>query len=73
MAYCLALPPALQGIHDVFNASNLCWYVPDPSHIIQHEPQQLEEKLAYLKEPMRILDRMAQTLRNKTIPYVKVL
>jgi len=35
VAYCLALPLSLQGIHDVFHVSNLYWYVLDPNHVIQ--------------------------------------
>ena len=38
VAYHLALPPSLQGSHDVFHVSNMCRYVPDPSHVIQYEP-----------------------------------
>jgi len=41
VAYCLALPLSLQGIHHVFHVSNLHRYVPDPSHVIQYEPLQL--------------------------------
>jgi len=29
--------------------------------------------LAYIEEPVKILDRMKQTLWNKIIPFVKVL
>jgi len=42
-------------------------------HNIQYEPLQLKENLAYVEELVRILDRMEWTLRNMTIPYVKVL
>lgn len=30
VAYQLALPPSLSGIHDVFHASQPCKFVPDP-------------------------------------------
>jgi len=73
VAYRLALPPALQGIHDVFYVSNLHRYIPDPSHVIPHEPLQLKENLTYVEEPMRILERIVRTLQNKTIPFIKVL
>jgi len=58
VAYRLALPPSLQGIHDVFHVSNLLRYVPNPSHIIQCNRLQLKENLAYIEEPVKILDRM---------------
>ena len=73
VVYHLALPPASQGIHDVFHVSNLHRYTPDSNHIIPYEPLQLKENLTYIEEPVRIIDRMDRTLRNRTIPYVKVL
>ena len=36
VAYRLALPPSITGVHDVFHVSMLHKYVQDPSHIIQH-------------------------------------
>jgi len=44
----------MQGIHDVFHASKLRRYIPDPSHVIQYEPLQLKENLAYVNELVRI-------------------
>ena len=73
VVYRLALPPALQGIHDVFHVSNLCRYTPIPDHVIPYEPLQLKENLTYTEKSMRIIDRMNRVLRNRTIPYVKVL
>ena len=72
-AYRLALPPALQGIHDLFHVSNLRWYTSDPNHVIPYEPLQLKENLTYVEEPIGIVDRMDRVLRNRTIPYVKLL
>ncbi|XP_073049454.1 uncharacterized protein [Primulina eburnea] len=34
LAYRLALPPALSGVHDVFHVSMLRKYHPDPSHVL---------------------------------------
>jgi len=42
VAYRLALPPMLQGIHDVFHVSQLRRYIPDPEHVISYEPLQLK-------------------------------
>jgi len=66
VTYRLALPPALQGIHDVFYVSNLCRYIPDPGHVIPYEPFQLKENLTYVEEPVRVLEQIDRTLRNKT-------
>jgi len=46
VAYRLALPPTLQGIHNVFHVSNPHRCMPDPSHVIRYEPLQLKENLA---------------------------
>ncbi|XP_038904355.1 uncharacterized protein LOC120090710 [Benincasa hispida] len=48
-------------------------YVPDPMHILATQPVQLKEDLSYEKKAIEILDRKDQVLRNKTIPFVKVL
>jgi len=63
--YRLALPPGLQGIHDVFHVPKLQRYTHDPEHIIPYEPLQLKEYLTYIEEPVRIIDRMDRTLRNR--------
>jgi len=57
----------------VFHVSNLRQYIPDPDHVIQYKPLQLKENLTYVVEPVRILERKERTLRNKTIPFMKVL
>ena len=38
VAYRLALPPELLGIHDVFHVSMLRRYRSDPSHVLQYQP-----------------------------------
>ena len=73
VAYRLALSPALQGIHDVFHVSNLRRYTSNTNHVILYEPLQLKENLTYVEEPIKIVDRMDRVLKNRTIPYVKVL
>ena len=73
VAYRVALPPALSGVHNVFHVSMLRKYVPDPTHVIDYEPLQLQENLTYTEEPLRIVERKEQVLRNRTIPLVKVV
>ena len=57
----------------MFHVSDLRRYISDSSYVIQYEPLQLGKNLTYVEEPIRILERMERTLRNKTIPFVKVL
>ena len=71
--YRLELPIELARIHDVFHVSMLRKYIPDPSHVLQDQPVELKEDLSYVEEPVQILDKKEQVLRNKTIPLIKVL
>ncbi|KAL0549903.1 hypothetical protein IC582_014398 [Cucumis melo] len=73
VAYRLALPPSLSAVHDVFHVSMLRKYVPDPSHVVDYEPLEIDENLSYVEQPVEILAREVKTLRNKEIPLVKVL
>ncbi|XP_070032964.1 uncharacterized protein [Nicotiana tomentosiformis] len=72
MAYKLALPPSLSGVHLVFHVSMLQKYVRDPSHILDFSTVQLGNNLTYDVEPMAILDRQVRKLRLKSIASVKV-
>ena len=60
-------------LHDVFHVSILRKYVVDPSHVLEREPVELAEDFSYVEEPVQILDRRDQVLRNKSIQLVKVL
>ena len=73
VAYRLALPPELANVHNVFHVSMLKKYVFDPSHVIEHQPLEIREDLSYVEQPVQILDRRDQVLRNKVIPLVRVL
>ncbi|KAL0537039.1 hypothetical protein IC582_026007 [Cucumis melo] len=73
VAYRLALPPSLSTVHDVFHVSMLRKYVPDPSHVVDYEPLEIDENLSYAEQLVEVLAREVKTLRNKEIPLVKVL
>jgi len=72
VSYRLALPPSLDGIHNVFHVSQLRRYVKDDSHILDHSELELQPDLSYQEQPMAILDRSVKTLKNKDIPLVLV-
>ncbi|XP_042441294.1 uncharacterized protein LOC122026626 [Zingiber officinale] len=72
VAYRLAMPPSLAGVHDVFHVSMLRKYVPHPTHILTDVSITLQPDVTYEEVPVRILDRKERQLRNKTIRLVKV-
>ncbi|XP_060211912.1 uncharacterized protein LOC132639484 [Lycium barbarum] len=72
VAYELALPPCLSGVHPVFHMSTVKKYHSDGSYIIRWDSVLLDENLSYEEEPIAILDREVQKLRSKKITSVKV-
>ena len=34
IAYRLALPPSMSGVHEIFHVSMLRMYTPDPAHVV---------------------------------------
>lgn len=52
MAYRLALPPELSGVLNVIHVSMLEKYVPDPSHVLRHDPLGIREDVAYVENPI---------------------
>ena len=73
IAYRLALPPQLSSVHPTFHVSMLRKYVHDPSHVIAYDDLHVEEDVSYTSQPIQILDRKEQILRNRSIPLVRVL
>ncbi|KAL5554185.1 hypothetical protein UlMin_041586 [Ulmus minor] len=73
LAYRVALPPAMSGIHNVFHVSMLRKYTPDPSHVLSYDTLDLRQDLTFEESPVRILDREERELRQKKIRLVKVL
>ncbi|XP_038989917.1 uncharacterized protein LOC120113176 [Phoenix dactylifera] len=72
VAYKLALPPSLSGVHNVFHVSMLRKYIPDISHVVEVAPLQFREDLTYPEQPVRVVDIREQVLRRRTISYVKI-
>ncbi|GKE22512.1 hypothetical protein Tco_1434024, partial [Tanacetum coccineum] len=73
ISYRLALPPQLSHVHNVFHVSLLRGYKYHPLHVISYPFDQIREDLSYTEEPESILDRQDRVMRNKTIPFVKIL
>ncbi|XP_073046095.1 uncharacterized protein [Primulina eburnea] len=62
LAYRLALPPTLSGVHDVFHVSMLRKYHLDHSHVIPPDEVELDQTLSYIERPIQILDRKDKQL-----------
>jgi len=72
VAYRLALPPSLDGVHDVFHVSQLRRCIRDDSHVVDHSELKLRPDLSYTERPMVILDWTTKELKKQTIPLVLV-
>ena len=72
VAYELALPPGLSGVHSVFHVSMLKRYHGDGNYIIRWDSVLLYENLSYEEEPVAILDREVRKLRSREIASIKV-
>ena len=72
VVYRLALPPSLEGVHNVLHVSQLRRYIRDESHVLDHLELELQLDLSYTEQPMAIVDRSVKTLKNRTIPLVLV-
>ena len=73
IAYRLALPPSMSGVHEVFHVSMLWRYTPDPAHVVDWEEITVDTDETFEEEPVRIMDSQDQVLRRKTVRLVKVL
>ena len=73
VAYRLALPPSLSGVHEVFHVSMLRKYTPDPAHVVDWGEIIVDTNGTFEEGPMHILDSWDQVLRHKIVRLVKVL
>ena len=62
VAYRLALPPNLSGVHEVFHVSMLRKYTIDPAHVVDWGEIDVDTKGTFEKGPMRIMDSRGQIL-----------
>nr|GEV92570.1 putative reverse transcriptase domain-containing protein [Tanacetum cinerariifolium] len=72
VAYKLELPDKLCGIHDTFHVSNLNRCFMNDDVVIPLDDVQLDEKLHFVKKPVKIIDREVKWLKQSRILIVKV-
>ena len=73
VAYRLALPPSMSGVHKVFHVSMLRKYTPDPAHVVDWGQIEVDTDETFEEGPVWILDSRDQVLRRKTVRLVRVL
>ena len=67
VAYRLALPPSMLGVHEVFHVSMLQKYTPDPAHVVDWGQIKVDTYGAFEEGPVCILDSRDLVLQRKTV------
>ena len=70
VAYRLALPPSMSGVHEVFHVSMLRKYAPDPAHVVDWGHIEVDTNGTFEEGLVCILDSRDQVLRRKTVRLV---
>ena len=73
VAYRLALPPSMIGVHEVFHVSMFRKYTPDPAHVVDWGQIEVDTDGTFEEGPVYIVDSRYQVLRCKTVRLVRVL
>ena len=62
VAYRLALPPSMSGVHEVFHVSMLRKCAPDPAHVVDWGQIEVNTYETFEEGPVWILDSRDQVL-----------
>nr|GFA24663.1 reverse transcriptase domain-containing protein [Tanacetum cinerariifolium] len=71
VAYKLELPDKLRGIHDTFHVSNLKRCFVNDDVVIPLDEVQLDDKLHFIEEPVKIMNREVKRLKQSWILILK--
>nr|GEU58344.1 putative retrotransposon protein [Tanacetum cinerariifolium] len=71
VAYRLRLPEELNGVHDTFYVSNLKKCLADPTLQVPLDEIQVDAKLNFVEEPVKILEREFKKLKRSRIAIVR--
>ncbi|GKA32948.1 putative reverse transcriptase domain-containing protein [Tanacetum coccineum] len=72
MAYKLELLEELSNVHSTFRISNLKKCLSDKSLVIPIKELRLDDKLNFIEELVKIMDREVKQLKKSRIPIIKV-
>ena len=73
VAYRVALPPNMSGVHEVFHISMLHKYMPDPSHVVDWGRIEVDTDGTFEEGQVFIVDSRDHVLRRKIVRLVRVL
>ena len=62
IAYRLAIPPNMSGVHEVFHVSMLRKHTPDPAHVVDWGQIDVDTDVTFEEEPLCNLDSRDQIL-----------
>ena len=65
IAYRLALPPSMSGVHEVFHVFMLRKYTSDPAHVVDWGQIEVDTDWTFEEGPVCIVDSRDQVLRRK--------
>ncbi|GKA52768.1 hypothetical protein Tco_0746083 [Tanacetum coccineum] len=72
VAYKLKLPQELSRVHNMFHVSNLKKCYTDEPLVVPLDGLHIDDKLHFVEEPVKIMDREVKQLKQSRIPIVKV-
>ena len=73
IAYRLALPLSMSGVHEVFHVLMLRKFTPDPAHVVDWGQIEVDTDGTFEEGLVCIVDCRDQVLRSKTVRLVRVL
>ena len=73
VAFQLAVPPSMSGVHEVFHVSMLQRYTPDLAYVVDWGEIEVDTDETFEEGPVCIMDSRDQVLRHKTVRLVRVL
>ncbi|GJS57458.1 hypothetical protein Tco_0652242 [Tanacetum coccineum] len=72
VAYKLELPEELSRVHSTFHVSNLKKCYVDEPLTVSLDGLHFDNKIQFVEEPVKIMDREVKQLRRSRVPIVKV-
>nr|GEY50762.1 putative reverse transcriptase domain-containing protein [Tanacetum cinerariifolium] len=72
VTYILKLPEQLSRFHSTFHVSNLKKYLSDEPLAISLDEVHIDDKLRFVEEPLEVMDREVNRLKQSRIPTIKV-